>query len=212
MTRLERKILCLAGGVAALVMCSACAPTIRAIPENVIENEKLKVIKAEAREEGRKEAAAVYKAQFEEVMNKFIRSYKDELLYNQMVKGGILKPGQVSMTYVPGQVNPDGNVFSSPRLEWKILSPPQFIPDEASAWSGRDRANFCYFWITSAPSETDALQLVGKIEKPENVLISSTPYGDGTGRWAILGKAPKAECAGAVSFFKARSLDLIVIE
>lgn len=191
---------------------SGCAPTIRAVPRDVIEEESLKNAREQGREEGRRGGLQVCRHEMEERLRDFSRRYRDELLYLELTKGGAIRPAQVRLIYNPGKISADGSSYSAPTLVWKIVSPPQFVSDESGGdWLSRDRANFCYFLIDSFSTEAEAFSFVGSSGKPDDVFITSAPHGDGK-KWAVIGKTFKQGCAGAMAFFKKRGHQVIRIE
>jgi len=190
----------------------ACAPTIRAIPDEVMENEAVKAAYEKGREDGRKDASVLAKQEIEEKLGGFVRKYRDEMLYLELVKGGVLKPAQVSMVYIPGRVSQDGGTFSAPSLSWKVVSPPQFVSEESTKWMNKDRANFCYFLIDTFNTEKDAYTFVGRTQKPEGVFLSSVSHGDSSGKWAVIGKTSTGNCTNAMNFYKASGHHTVRIE
>lgn len=198
--------------IAACLGPSGCAPTIRAVPRDVIEEESLKNAMEQGREEGRREGLRVCRHEMEERLRDFSRTYRDELLYLELTKGGAIRPAQVRLVYNPGRISADGSSYSAPTLVWKIVSPPQFVSDESGGdWLSRDRANFCYFLIGSFLTEAEAFSFVGSSGKPDDVFITTAPHGDGK-KWAVIGKTFKRGCGNAMTFFKERGHQVIVIE
>lgn len=211
----DRKIFLLMIGLAvimAMAVISGCAPTIRAIPDEIMKDEALKEAYEKGREEGRRDAGALAKQEIEEKLGGFMRTYRDEMLYLELVKGGVLRPAQVSMVYMPGKVSDDGGTFSAPSLSWKVVSPPQFIPDESNKWMNRDRSNFCYFLIETFNTEKDAYSFVGRTQKPGAVFLSSVSHGDSSGKWAVIGKTVKGNCDAAMNFYKTKGHNAVRIE
>lgn len=197
---------------AACLASSGCAPTIRAVPRDVIESESLKNAREQGREEGRKEGLLVCRQEMEERLRDFSRRYRDELLYLELTRGGAIRPPQVRLIYNPGRISTDGSSYNAPTLVWKIVSPPQFISDESgNDWLSRDRANFCYFLIGSFETEDEAFSFVGSSEKPDDVFLTSAPHGDGK-KWAVIGKTFRRGCDGAVAFYKKLGHPAIRIE
>ena len=197
----------------ATVLLAGCStPVIRAMPEEIIKDEALKSAYEKGREDGRADAASLARQQIEEQLGGFVRKYRDELLYLELVKGGALKPAQVSMVYVPGRVSDDGASFSAPSLSWKIVQPPQFISDESTKWLNKDRANFCYFLIRTFDTEKDATSFVGRSEKPGGVFLTMVPHGDSSGRFAVIGKTLTGNCGNAMTFYKKKGNNTVRIE
>jgi len=185
-----------------LFAAAGCAPTIRAVPESVIESESLRTAREEGREEGRREGAQLCRQELEERLRDFVRRYRDELLYLELVKGGAILPAQVRLIYNPARISQDGSSYSAPTLVWKIVSPPQFVAHESGGdWLSRDRANFCYFIVDSFPTEAEAFRFLGNCAKPGDVFLTIAPHGDG-GKWAVIGKAFKSGCEGAMEFYR----------
>lgn len=199
-------------GVIMAMALMGCAPTIRAIPDEVMKDEALKAAYDKGREEGRRDAGVLAKQELEEQLGGFVRKYRDEMLYLELVKGGVLKPAQVSMVYIPGKVSEDGGTFSAPSLSWKVVSPPQFVPDESTRWMNKDRANFCYFLIETFNTEKDAYSFVGRSQKPPAVFLSSVSHGDSSGKWAVIGKTMTGNCTNAMNFYKGKGHHTVRIE
>lgn len=198
--------------VGAISLTGCATPEIRAIPEEVIKDEAVKSAYEKGREDGRADAASLARQQIEEQLGGFVRKYRDELLYLELVKGGVLKPAQVSMVYVPGRVSDDGSSFSAPALSWKVVQPPQFISDESTKWLNKDRANFCYFLIKAFGMEKDAISFVGRSDKPGGVFLSMVPHGDSSGKFAVIGKTLVGNCETAMTFYKKKGHNTVRIE
>jgi hypothetical protein len=191
---------------------AGCAPTIRAVPEDVIESEAVRIAREEGREQGRREGSRLCREEMDERLRDFVRRYRDELLYLELTKGGAIVPAQVRLIYNPAKISRDGSSYSAPTLVWKIVSPPQFVSDESGeGWLGRDRANFCYFLVDSFATEAEAFQFVGGSRKPDDVFLTTAPHGDG-GKWAVIGKAFKAKCDVAMSFYRKLGRQAIRVE
>ena len=202
MKALPGLIPCIIAAAVTILATSGCTPTIRAIPEDLIESESLKNSKEQGREEGRLEGTAICRREIEEKLRDFVRRYRDELLYIELIKGGAIRPAQVRLIYNPGKISIDGSSYSAPALVWKIVSPPQFVSDEpGSDWFSRDRANFCYFLINSFPTEAEAFSFTGTCAKPDDVFITTAPHGDGK-KWSVIGKTFTSGCGKAMAFFK----------
>ncbi len=202
----------MAAAMAVSLAASGCAPTIRAVPEDVIESESLKNAREQGREEGRREGSRICRQEMEEKLRDFVRRYRDELLYLELTKGGAIRPAQVRLIYNPGKISSDGSSYSAPTLVWKIVSPPQFISDDTGGdWLGRDRANFCYFLIDSFATEAEAFSFVGTSGKPDDVFITTAPHGEGK-KWAAIGKTFRSGCDSAMAFYKKRGHPAIKVE
>lgn len=193
-------------------LTGCAAPEIRAIPEEIIKNEELKSAYEKGREDGRADAASLARQQIEEQLGGFVRKYRDELLYLELVKGGVLKPARVSMVYLPGRVSDDGASFSAPSLSWKVVAPPQFISDESTKWLNKDRANFCYFLIKTFSTEMDATSFVGGSDKPGGVFLSMVPHGDAPGKFAVIAKTLTGNCENAMTFYRKKGHTAVRIE
>lgn len=191
---------------------TGCAPTIRAVPGDVIEAEAVRIAREEGREEGRWEGSRLCREELEERLRDFVRRYRDELLYLELTKGGAIVPAQVRLIYNPAKISRDGSSYSAPTLVWKIVSPPRFVSEEAGeGWLGRDRANFCYFVVDSFATEAEAFLFVGSSPKPDDVFLTTAPHGDG-GKWAVIGKAFKARCDAAMAFYKKLGRQAVRVE
>jgi len=191
---------------------AGCAPTIRAVPEDVIESESVRIAREEGKEEGRREGSRLCKQELEERLRDFVRRYRDELLYLDLTKGGAILPAQGSLIYNPAKISRDGSSYSAPTLVWKIMSPPQFVSDDSGGdWLSRDRANFCYFLVDSFATEAEAFLFLGNSPKPDDVFLTIAPHGDG-GKWAVIGKAFKAKCDGAMVFYRNLGRQAIRVE
>lgn len=191
---------------------TGCAPTIRAVPGDVIEAEAVRIAREEGREEGRREGSRLCREELEERLRDFVRRYRDELLYLELTKGGAIVPAQVRLIYNPAKISRDGSSYSAPTLVWKIVSPPRFVSEEAGeGWLGRDRANFCYFVVDSFATEAEAFLFVGSSPKPDDVFLTTAPHGDG-GKWAVIGKAFKARCDAAMAFYKKLGRQAVRVE
>lgn len=185
-----------------LLLTVSCAPTMREISKETIENAEVAELLEKARQEGYNEAMTVANAQVQEKVMSFLRKYKNEMLYLEAVKAGVLQPGQVGMFYVPGKTSEDGFSFSAPTFAWQVIQQPQFLADEATNWWKKDEANFCYFFLQAYKSEADAAKAVGKIQKPDSVLLSAVPYGDQSGKFAVIGKTVAAACEDSMNYFE----------
>ncbi len=188
-----------------------CAPTVREVSKETIQKELLEKARREGKKEGFQEGLAVGKAQMQSWVQEFIKKYGNEMLYLKMVHGGVLKPGQVSMFYKPPTVSEDGSTFSSPRIVWKVVSPPQFDVMRASSWYEKDKANFCYFVITTAKNLDEATHIVGTIKKPDNVFVMSVPFADKSSQYAVIGKTPVLSCEQSITYFKKQGYDVLKI-
>ncbi len=191
---------------------AGCAPTIRAVPEDVIESESLRIAREEGKEEGRREGSRLCKQELEERSRDFVRRYRDELLYLELTRGGAILPAQVSVIYNPAKISRDGSSYSAPTLVWKILSPPQFVSDDSGGdWLSRDRANFCYFLVDSFATEAEAFLFLGNSPKPSDVFLTIAPHGDG-GKWAVIGKVFKTKCEETMEFYRNLGRQAIRVE
>ncbi|HBL25123.1 MAG TPA: hypothetical protein DDZ40_13580 [Deltaproteobacteria bacterium] len=185
-----------------LLAAGACAPTIRAVPEDVIESESIRIAREEGRQEGRREGRNLCRQELETRLRDFVRSYRDELLYLELTKGGAILPAQISLIYNPAKVSQDGSSYSAPTLVWKIVSPPRFVSDDSGGdWLSKDRANFCYFLVDSFSTEAEAFSFLGTSPKPDDVFVTIAPHGDG-GKWAVIAKTFKLKCDGAMEFYR----------
>lgn len=203
-------------GIAALagvlLALAGCAPTIRAVPEDVIESESIRIAREEGREEGRREYSRLCKEELEERLRDFVRRYRDELLYLELTKGGAILPAQVRLIYNPAKISRDGSSYSAPTLVWRIVSPPQFVSDESGGdWLSRDRANFCYLLVDSFATEAEAFSFLGSSPKPDDVFVTIAPHGEG-GKWAVIAKVFKTKCDGAMAFYKKLGRQAIRVE
>ena len=179
-----------------------CSPAIRQISSDAIEKESVLAARDEGRQQGRQEGMSICRTEMDEMLRDFVRKYRDQLLYLELVKGGAITPAQVRLVYNPAKISGDGSSYSAPGLTWKIVSPPQFVSDDAQGgWLKKDRANFCYFLVESFFTEGEAFLFLGNAKKPDDVFLTMAPYGDG-GRWAVIGKAFKGRCDDALSFYK----------
>ncbi len=179
-----------------------CSPAIRQISSDAIEKESVLAARDEGRQEGRREGMALCRAEMDEMLRDFVRKYRDQLLYLELIKGGAIMPAQVRLVYNPAKISGDGSMYSAPGLTWKIVAPPQFVSDDAGGdWLKKDRANFCYFLIESFFTESEAFLFLSNTKKPDDVFLTIAPYGEG-GRWAVIGKAFKGTCDDALSFYK----------
>lgn len=205
--------LILIAALAGVLLASVgCAPTIRAVPEDVIESESVRTAREEGKEEGRREGSRLCRQELEERLRDFVRRYRDEFLYLELVKGGVIIPAQVRLTYNPAKISRDGSSYSAPTLVWKIVSPPRFVSEESGGdWLSRDRANFCYFLVDSFTTEGEAFLFLGTCAKPDDVFLTIAPYGDG-GKWAVIAKAFKARCDGAMAFYRKLGRQAIRVE
>lgn len=199
-----------------ILICGAlfigCAPTVRVVGKDTINSEEAKQAKEDGRKEGYEEALAQCRAENEANVQAFMRSYKNEMLYVEAVKAGVLKPGQVRMVYSPGKVSEDGSSFSAPTLTWKVASPPQFMAEEALAWWKKDEVNYCYFILKSYENETLALKAVGSMEKPDHVFLMSMPYSDTSGKWAVIGKAVAVKCDETITALKGKGFNVLRVK
>lgn len=186
------------------MLIAGCAPTIQQIDTNAVEAEAIRIAREEGRQQAYNEALTVARAEMDQRLQEFMTKYKNEFLYIQTVKAGMLKPGQVEMIYMPGRVSPDGSTYSAPGFTWKVLAAPQFQADEVNRWWKRDEANFCYFFLKTYNSEKEAMNAVGSTEKPPAVLLSSVRQGDSSDKWAMIGKSPTTECQNSVAFYQKR--------
>ncbi len=84
---------------------TGCTPTIRAVPEDVIESEAVRVAREEGREQGRREGSRLCKEELDERLRDFVRRYRDELLYLELTKGGAIVPAQVRLIYNPARIS-----------------------------------------------------------------------------------------------------------
>jgi hypothetical protein len=210
--RLSLSLLRIVAVTGVLFAVAGCAPTIRAVPEDVIESESLRTAREEGREEGRREGSRLCRQEMEERLRDFVRKYRDELLYLELVKGGAIIPAQVRLVYNPARISRDGSSYSAPTLGWKIVSPPRFVSDESGGdWLGRDRANFCYFLVDSFATEAEAFLFLGNSAKPDDVFLTMAPHGDG-GKWAVIAKAFKTKCDGAMAFYRKLGRQAIRVE
>lgn len=209
--RLQLRLFILAGLLFG-VFVAGCAPTVRVVGKDAIISEEAKQAQETGRKEGYEEAVVVCRAENEANVQGFMRSYKNEMLYVEAVKAGVLKPGQVRMVYSPGKVSEDGSSFSAPTLTWKLASPPQFMAEEAMAWWKRDEVNYCYFILKSYESETMALKAVGSIDKPDHIFLTSMPYSDTSGKWAVIGKAVAVKCDEAITALKGKGFNALRVK
>jgi len=205
-------LICIAAVAGILLAAAGCAPTIRAVPEHDNESESLRTAREEGKEEGRREGSRLCRQEMEERLRDFVREYRDELLYLELVKGGAIIPAQVRLIYSPAKISRDGSSYSAPTLVWKIVSPPRFVSDESGGdWLGRDRANFCYFLVDSFATEAEAFSFLGSSAKPDDVFLTIAPHGDG-GKWAVIAKTFKTKCEGAMTFYRKLGRQAIKVE
>lgn len=188
-------------GVLISILIVGCSPTIKQISDNAIETEAVLIARDEGRQQGRQEGINLCRLEMDERLRDFVRKYRDQLLYLELVKGGAILPAQIRLIYNPSKISRDGSSYSAPNLTWKIVSPPQFISDDSQGdWLKKDRANFCYFLIESFATEAEAFLFLGNTKKPDDVFLTTAPHGDG-GRWAVIAKAFKSNCDDAMSFY-----------
>jgi hypothetical protein len=188
--------------VLAFLASWGCSPAIRQISSDAIEKESVLTARDEGRQEGRQEGMNICRTEMDEMLRDFVRKYRDQLLYLELVKGGAIMPAQIRLVYNPAKISGDGSSYSAPGLTWKIVSPPQFVSDDAQGgWLRKDRANFCYFLVESIFTEGEAFLFLGNAKKPDDVFLTMAPYGDG-GRWAVIAKAFKGRCDDALAFYK----------
>ncbi len=179
-----------------------CSPAIRQISNDAIEKESVLAARDEGRQQGRQEGINICRTEIDEMLRDFVRRYRDQLLYLELVKGGAIMPAQVRLVYNPAKISSDGSSYSAPGLTWKIVSPPQFVSNDAQGdWLKKDRANFCYFLVESFFTESEAFLFLGNTKKPDDAFLTIAPYGDG-GRWAVIGKAFKGRCDDTMLFYK----------
>ncbi|MRR24170.1 hypothetical protein EG830_14460 [bacterium] len=189
-------------GMAAAAMVFGCSPTIKQISPEAIEAEAVSAARDEGRQQGRQEGITLCRQEMDETLRDFVRKYRDQLLYLELVKGGAILPAQVRLIYNPAKISRDGSSYSAPNLMWKIVSPPQFITDDSQGdWMKKDRANFCYLLIDSFVTEAEAFLFLGSTKKPDDLFLTIAPHGD-NGRWAVIGKAFRSKCDDGVSFYK----------
>lgn len=192
----------LIAGTLIVTLFSGCAPTIKQISLDAIETEAVATARDEGRQQGRQEGISLCRQEMDDQLRDFVRKYRDQLLYLELVKGGAILPAQVRLIYNQAKISRDGSSYSAPNLTWKIVSPPQFISDDSQGdWLKKDRANFCYFLIDSFATEAEAFLFLGNTRKPDDIFLTTAPHGD-NGRWAVLGKAFKSNCDDAMSFYK----------
>lgn len=192
-----------------IISTVSCAPTIKHVSKEVIESELSKESYEKGRQDGYNEAMTVLRVQMEEKIAKFLQKYKNELLYLEFVKAGILEPGQVSMAYVEGKQGADGSSWTAPTFEWRLISPPRFVPEKMASWWRKDEANFCYFYIKTFDSDLSAIKAIGMMQKPEETFLMSVPYADNSGRWAVIGKSPILTCDENINFYMERGYNPI---
>ncbi|MHB8108856.1 MAG: hypothetical protein ACYDHW_02360 [Syntrophorhabdaceae bacterium] len=189
-----------------------CAPTIREVSQDVIENEGLRNAREEGRETGRREGSNLCKQEMDDRLRDFVRKYRDELLYLELVKGGAITPAQVRLIYNPAKISKDGSSYFAPNLVWKIVSPPQFLSDDSSGdWLKRDRANFCYFAVDSFATESEAFIFLGNTPKPDDVFLTIAPHGN-SGKWSVIAKAFRSKCDTAMAYYKKLGRQAIRVE
>ncbi|MBP1750784.1 MAG: hypothetical protein H6Q52_3323 [Deltaproteobacteria bacterium] len=189
-------------GLSMAILSGGCAPTIKQISDNAIETEAVLTARDEVRQQGRQEGINLCRLEMDERLRDFIRKYRDQLLYLELVKGGAILPAQIRLIYNPAKISHDGSSYSAPNLTWKIVSAPQFVSDDSQGdWLNKDRANFCYFLVESFFTENEAFLFLGNTKKPPEVFLTIAPHGD-NGRWAVVAKAFKTKCDDAVSFYK----------
>lgn len=194
------------------LMTAGCAPAIREISQDVVETEALRNAREEGREQGRREGSHLCRQEMDERLRDFVRKYRDELLYLELVKGGAITPAQVRLFYNPAKISQDGSSYSAPNLVWKIVSAPQFVSDDSSGdWLKRDRANFCYFSIDSFATESEAFLFLGNIAKPDDVFLTIAPHGD-SGKWSVIAKAFRSKCDKAMTFYRKLGRQAVRIE
>ncbi len=183
------------------ILIVGCSPAIRQISDDAIEKEAVLIARDEGRQEGRREGVNLCRLEMDEQLRDFVRKYRDQLLYLELVKGGAILPAEVRLIYNQAKISRDGSSYSAPNLTWRIVSPPQFISDDSQGdWLKKDRANFCYFLVESFATEAEAFLFLGNTKKPDDVFLTTAPHGDG-GRWAVLAKAFKPNCDAAMSFY-----------
>ena len=198
--------------MAILPVSMGCSPTIRQISDDVIESEAVRAARDEGKQQGRQDAVGLCRAEMDERLRDFVRKYRDELLYLELVKGGAILPAQIRLIYNPAKISKDGSSYFAPNLMWKIVSPPQFVSDDSqSDWLKKDRANFCYFVIDSFATEGEAFLFLGTVKKPDDVFLTTAPHGD-SGKWAVIAKVFRARCDSAVAFYKKLGRQPIVVE
>ena len=185
-----------------LLLVVGCSPTIKQISDSAIEAEAVVAARDEGRQQGRQEGINLCRLEMDERFRDFVRKYRDQLLYLELVKGGAILPAQVRLIYNPARISGDGSSYSAPNLTWKIVAPPQFVADDSqSDWLKKDRANFCYLLIDSFATEAEAFLFLSNIKQPDDVFLTTAPHGD-SGRWAVLAKVFKSHCDDAISFYK----------
>lgn len=190
--------------VLATTVLTACAPTMREVPIESLQNEEMRQVAEKARQEGYNEAMAVANVQIQEKVTTFLRKYKGEMLYLEMVKAGVLMPGQVEMRYMPPSPSDDGLSYVAPTFAWKVNQLPQFVAEESTNWMKRDEANFCYFFLKSYGSDVEASKAMGRMEKPDSVFLTTVAYGDMSGKWSVIGKTVASLCEDNMLFFEER--------
>ncbi len=96
-------------GILMVILMNGCAPTIRQISDDAIETEAVLNARDEGRQQGRQEGINLCRLEMDERLRDFIRKYRDQLLYLELVKGGAILPAQVRLVYNPANISRDGS-------------------------------------------------------------------------------------------------------
>ncbi|MEM2056690.1 MAG: hypothetical protein QXY99_05745 [Thermoproteota archaeon] len=184
----------------AVVMLSACAPKVRVVPEETIQERAMSVGKEEGFIAGFNEGVKEGERRAIERYASELEALRDYVLYYVMKENDAVIPARVQRVYVSGEIRDGGNAYTPPHIEYVIVEQPKFNIGKLNEYLSRSA--FRWIVLRKFSNKAEAYLTLNKLEKfHESDYAEVIQVKDGSG-YVLSVRVPADVASQAMAHYK----------